>query len=76
MRLTSCLTGWDSSALLIFNQQQINFFGQFQTSQTEGQPYSDTSPYKVNECSLLEKRTNKSPDNFIKAIGKTVVNVI
>ena len=25
-------------------------FGQIQTSQTEGQPYSDTSPY--GECSL------------------------
>ena len=27
-------------------------FGWIQTSQTGGQPYSDTSPYKENECSL------------------------
>ena len=27
-------------------------FGQIQTSQTGGQPYSNTSPYEVSECSL------------------------
>ena len=37
----------------MFNQPQIYLFGQIQTSQTGGQRYSDTSPYKVSECSLL-----------------------
>ena len=32
----------------MFNQQPIFFFGQIQTSQTVGQLYSDTSPYKVS----------------------------
>jgi len=36
---TSCL-----AALLMLNEQQFNLFGQIQTSQTGGQPYSDTSP--------------------------------
>ena len=44
--LTSCLTGLNSAALLMFNQQQI------QTSQTGGQLYIDASLYKVSECSL------------------------
>ena len=43
-QLTSSLTGLDSAALLMFNQQQIYLLGQIQTSQTGGQPYSDTSP--------------------------------
>ena len=30
--------------------QQVYLSGQIQTSQTSGQPYSDTSPY--GECSL------------------------
>ena len=37
----------------MFNQQQIYLFCQIQTSQTGGQPYSDTSPYEVSECSLF-----------------------
>ena len=59
--LTFCLTGLDSNALLMFNQQQINLFSQIQTSQTGGQLYSDTSPYKVSECSLdwLNQRDGK-----------------
>ena len=32
VRLTSCLTGLDSAALLMFNQQKIYLFGQIQTS--------------------------------------------
>ena len=52
--LTSGLTGFDSAALFMFNQQQIYLFGQIQTSQTGGQLHSDTSPYKVSECSLVE----------------------
>ena len=52
VRLTSCLTGEDSAALLVVNQIKIYKFGQISTSQTGGQPYSDTSPYEVSECSL------------------------
>ena len=48
--LTSFLTGLESDVLLMFNQQHIWLFGQFQTSQIGGPPYSDTSPYKVSEC--------------------------
>ena len=43
--LTSCLTGLDSAALLMFNQK--------------GQPYSDTSPYEVSESSLDNVTTLK-----------------
>ena len=46
---TSCLTGLDSAALLMLNQQQIYLFGQIKSSQTGGQQYSDTSPYEVCE---------------------------
>ena len=49
VRLTSWLTGLDSAPLLIYYQQQIYLIGQIQTSQ----PYSDTSPYEVSECSLV-----------------------
>ena len=43
VRLTSCLFCLYSAALLILNLQQLCLFGQIQTSQTWGQPYSDTS---------------------------------
>ena len=36
----------------MFNQQQIYLCDRIQTRQTGGQPYSDTSPYEVSECSL------------------------
>ena len=39
------------TADLLFDHQQIYLFGQIQTSQS-GQPYSDTFPYEVSECSL------------------------
>ena len=51
-RLTSCLTVFGSAVLIMFNQQQIFLFGQIQTCQRGGQPYIDTFPYKVSECSL------------------------
>ena len=51
-QLTSSLTGLDSAALLMFNQQ-IYLFGQIETSQVGGQPHSDTSPYKVSEFLCL-----------------------
>ena len=41
----------DSAALLVLNEQQFYLYGQIQTSQTGGQPYSDTSSY--GQCSLL-----------------------
>ena len=53
VRLTSCLTGLDSAVLLNWNYEQICLFGHILTGQTEGQPYSDISPYEVNECSLI-----------------------
>ena len=40
------------AALLKLNEQHFYLFGQIQTSQTGGQPYSNTSPYEVSECSL------------------------
>ena len=56
--LTSCLTGLDSAALLMYNQKMIYLFSQIQTSQA-GQPYSDTSPYEVSESSLDNVTTLK-----------------
>ena len=37
VRLTSCLTGLNSAALLMFNQQQIYLFAQIQARQTGDQ---------------------------------------
>ena len=51
VRVTSCLFCLDSAALLMFDEQQFYLFGQIQTSQTEGQLFSDTFPN--GECSLL-----------------------
>ena len=42
------------------NEQEFYLFGQIQTSQTGGQPYSDTSPYKVSEWSLAVWLVNKT----------------
>ena len=50
VQLTSSLTGLDSAALLVLNEQQFYLFCQIQTSQTVGQPYSDTFSY--GDCSL------------------------
>ena len=36
----------------MLNYIEINKFGRIQTIQAGGQPHSDTSIYKVNECSL------------------------
>ena len=50
--LTSCLTGLDSTILVnnyVIQHKQSSWIV---TSQTGGQPYSDTSTYKVSECSL------------------------
>ena len=53
VQLTYCLTGLDSDALLMFNQQQIYLWWPNPNSQTGGQLYSDTSSYKIIECSLI-----------------------
>ena len=42
--LTFCLFCLNSAALLKLNEEQLYLFGQIQTSQRGGQPYSDTSP--------------------------------
>ena len=47
--LTSCLTG-----LFMFNSQHIYSFGPNPNQSNKRSPYSDTSPYEVNECSLIE----------------------
>ena len=39
----------------MFNSQHIYSFSQIQISQTGGQPYCDTSFYKVSECSLIRQ---------------------
>ena len=44
--------------LPMLNEQQFYLFGQIQTSQTGGQPYSNTSPY--GECSLSNLRRDRS----------------
>ena len=43
----------DSAALLLLSWRHIYLIGWILTSETGGQPYSDTSPYEVSECSLL-----------------------
>ena len=48
--MTSCLFCSDSAGLIMLNEQQFYLVGLIQTSQTGGQPYSDTSP--DGECSL------------------------
>ena len=42
--LTYCLYCLDSAALCMLNVQQFDLFGQIQTSQTGGRPFSDTPP--------------------------------
>ena len=44
VELTFCLFCLDSAALGMLNEQPVLLFGQIQTSQTRGQPYSDSSP--------------------------------
>ena len=44
--------GLESTSLPMLNLMQIYKFGKIQTSQTGGHQYSDTSPYKVCECSM------------------------
>ena len=46
-----------SDYTVLYDKIQIYKFGWIQTSQTGGQVYSDISPYKVSECSLLQLST-------------------
>ena len=52
--LTSCLTGLDSTKLVNLYLIQYKQSSRILTSQAGGQPYSNTSPYKVSECSLYQ----------------------
>ena len=52
VRLTSCLTGLDSTKLVNLYPIQHKQSSWILIGETGGQPYSDTSPYKVSECSL------------------------
>ena len=53
LRPTSSLFYSDSAALLMLNvEQQFHLFCQIQTSQTGGQPCSDTSPFGIGEYTL------------------------
>ena len=71
--LTSCLTGLDSTILVnnyVIQHKQSSWIV---TSQTGGQPYSDTSTYKLSECSLPklpmhDKRIGFSSQVFLKHI--------
>ena len=63
----------------MFNLQQMYSFGQIQTSQTGGQLSSDTSPYKVSECSLDEQintltttelTLSRIPNNVLQVRGQ------
>ena len=40
----------------MFNEQKMYLFGQIETSQTGGQPYSDTSPHDINKSPLYPVR--------------------
>ena len=53
--------------------------GQIQTSHTGGQPYSDTSPCEVSECSLTSVTKNKLPKvykNCPKMISLDKFNIL
>ena len=54
IRLTSCLTDLNSTKLVNLYRIQHKQSNRILTSQTGGQPYSDTSPYEVFECSLIQ----------------------
>ena len=48
----------------MFSQLPIYLFGHILTSQTGGQPYSDTSPYEVlSDCSLVKLAMHKKCEN-------------
>ena len=53
VQLTFYSISFYSAVFIMLNEQQIYLFGQIQTSQTVGQLYSDTSPYKISYYSLI-----------------------
>ena len=64
VQMTSCLFCLNLEALLLLNGQLLYLFGQIQTSQTGGQPYSDTSPN--GEYSLVTVMGLKSLPNLFE----------
>ena len=48
----------------MLNYSQLYLFGQIQTGQTGGQPYSDTSPY--DECSLPKVYLREDAIGFVQ----------
>ena len=75
VRMTSCLTGLDSTKLLNFYLIQHKQSSRILNSQTGGHPYSDASPYVLSECSLpwighcLYKKTFES--RWLLWLGKS-----
>ena len=62
--MSFCCDGWlwqiTLASIQLFcciDYQQMFLFGQIQISQTEGQLYCNTSPYKESECSLVEDKS-------------------
>ena len=55
--LHGCVSSFNNRSLWL-NEQQFYLFGQIQTSQPGGQPYSYTSPY--GECSLAKSYLDES----------------
>ena len=56
VHLTSCLTGLDSTKQVNMLLIQLKQSSWILTSQTGGQPHSDTSPYELSECSLFSTK--------------------
>ena len=52
VQLTSCLTGLDLAKQVNQLLIKLKQSSRFQTIPTGGQPYSNTYPYEVSECSL------------------------
>ena len=68
VRLTSCLTGLDSTKLVNLYLIQHKQSSWILTGQTVGQPYSDTSPFKVSECFLAKWPGVKCPESTAKIV--------
>ena len=71
--LASCMTGLDSAALLMINQQQIYLFSQNQTSHIGDHTYSGTSPDEVSECFLFRYTFDLILTVFSVFIKSTIV---
>ena len=60
------LTGLESAALPMLNWKHIYLFGKIQTSQIGGQLDSDTTPYKLSECSLVNFTCKPSSEEVFR----------